>query len=123
MEQEFDTRGNNWGPLREGTFDYKIEESFSKSDKGFIKLKLSYEDADGPDSGEISMFPNELGPLFDLLGWKRVEAKKYKGDPDLAVGKFFKATCIKEPSKTDASKSYMKLRDIQKSDKTDDISF
>jgi hypothetical protein len=122
-EEIFDTRGNNWGPLKEGDYDYRIEEPFSKGDKGFVKLKLSYEDTNGPDSGEISLFPNEMGDLFELLGWKRVEAKKYKGDPALAIGKYFKATCIKEPSKTDMSKSYMKLRNFRKSDKTDDIDF
>lgn len=123
MEEIIDTRGNFWGPLREGTFDYRIEEPFKKSEKGFYIFKLSYEDKNGPDSGEISMFPNELGPLFDLLGWKRVEAKKYKGDPDLAVGKYFKATCFKEPSKSDLTKLYMRLKDFQKSDKAEDIPF
>jgi hypothetical protein len=123
MEQIFDTKGNNWGSLREGTFDYRIEEPFSTNEKGLVKLKLSYEDENGPDSGEISLFPNELVALFELLGWKRIEAKKYKGDSDLAVGKFFKAKCVKEPSKKDMSKSYMRLHDIGKSDKADDISF
>jgi hypothetical protein len=123
MEQEFDTKGNNWGPLREGTFDYRIEESFSIGDKGLVKLKLSYEDEQGPDSGEVSLFPNEMGPLFEILGWKRTAAKKYKGDPDLAVGQYFKATCVKESSKKDLTKSYLKLRDFQKSSKADDISF
>lgn len=123
MEEIIDVSGSFWGPLKEGTYDYRIEDTPRKDSKGMYLWKLSYQWEGQPEAGEIRLFANQMGELLEVLGFKKVEAKKFKWDPDLAVGKFFKATAYKEPDKKDLSKSYVRLKDVQKSEKTDDISF
>jgi len=123
MQETIDVSGNFWPPLKEGSYDFRIEEAPIKDQKGLYRWKLSYEWEKQPEAGEIKLFANQMNDLLTVLGCQKTAPHKFTWDPDTVVGQHFKATVYKEPDKNDLSKSYVRLKDFQKSNTSDDIPF
>lgn len=120
-----DTNSQFNDDIPDGTYDFEIEKVLAKEIKGKkgYEWHLDYKDAQGNDaSGQVLMWPNQIGDLLRLLGCKEGEKGKFDWETELMQGKTFKATIVHEKGKK-SDKIYCNIKDFKASKNTDDVPF
>lgn len=124
MIETIDTNSQFNDDIPDGTYDFEVEKVFPKDivGKRGYEWHLDYVNADGHDvSGKVLLWPNQMQDLLRLLGCREESKGKFSWDPELMVGKTFKATTHHPTTKN--GKVVLALKDFKASARPEDVPF